>query len=156
MTALNHTFRRRSEAVWMPSSQLKGFVERLRLACSIRVSKRAFVRIVRKVNSVKFFVFNNRQWFESHPLRQPVNPFPSTCVGKHRLIADLAKNLTEIAASMCVGRCGSHETVGSAELLNQRDVAQVASRVDQMLATHWGTALYMLIVAAFLLTKRTT
>jgi hypothetical protein len=41
-------------------------------ACSIRVSTRAFVRIeriVRKLKSVKFFVFNNRQWFESHPLR---------------------------------------------------------------------------------------
>ena len=46
------------------------------VACSIRVSTRAFVRIeriVRKRESVKFFVFNNRQGFESHPLRQPID-----------------------------------------------------------------------------------
>ena len=46
-------------------------------ACSIRVSTRAFVRnwrIVRKKNSVKFFVFNNQQWCESHPLRHHINP----------------------------------------------------------------------------------
>jgi hypothetical protein len=47
-------------------------------ACSIRVSTAVFVRIwqiVRKVKSVKFFVFNNQQWFESHPLRQSLIPF---------------------------------------------------------------------------------
>lgn len=43
------------------------------VACSIRVSTRAFVRIwriVRKPKYVKFFVFNNGNGFESHPLRQ--------------------------------------------------------------------------------------
>ena len=43
-------------------------------ACSIRASTRVFVRIsriVRKVNSCKFFVFNTQQWCESHP--------PPTC-----------------------------------------------------------------------------
>jgi len=43
-------------------------------ACLIRVSISAFVRfwrIWRKRESDKFFVFNNQQWFESHPLRQP-------------------------------------------------------------------------------------
>jgi hypothetical protein len=52
------------------------------VACSIRVSTRAFVRIwriVRKSESFKFFVFNNRQWCESHPLRQPVSLCPSKC-----------------------------------------------------------------------------
>jgi hypothetical protein len=47
-------------------------------ACSIRVSTRAFVRIwriVRKRKSRKFFVFNNQQWSESHPLRQPSRSF---------------------------------------------------------------------------------
>ena len=42
-------------------------------ARSIRVSTSAFERIeriVRKRKSVKFFLFNNHQWFESHPLRQ--------------------------------------------------------------------------------------
>ena len=41
--------------------------------CSIRVSPPAFARIVRfvrKPKSVKFFVFNTPQGFESHPLRQ--------------------------------------------------------------------------------------
>jgi hypothetical protein len=41
-------------------------------ACAIRVSTTAFERIqriVRKCESVKFFVFNTQQWSESHPLR---------------------------------------------------------------------------------------
>jgi hypothetical protein len=41
-------------------------------ACSIRVSTQGFARIVRELRkreSLKFFVFNNRQWCESHPLR---------------------------------------------------------------------------------------
>jgi hypothetical protein len=40
--------------------------------CSIRVSTRAFDRIwriERKPECLKFFVFNNQQWCESHPLR---------------------------------------------------------------------------------------
>ena len=47
-------------------------------ACSIRVSTRVFVRnwrIVRKKNSVKFFVFNNQQWCESHLSLVPLHPF---------------------------------------------------------------------------------
>jgi hypothetical protein len=43
-----------------------------RSTCSIRVSTRAFVRIwriVRKRKLLKSFVFNNRRWCESHPLR---------------------------------------------------------------------------------------
>ena len=41
----------------------------------IRVSTQVFVRIwriVRKPKSVNFFAFNDRQWFESHPLRQTI------------------------------------------------------------------------------------
>lgn len=57
------------------------------LACSIRVSTRAFVRIwriVRKPESVTFFVFNNQHWFESHTLRQHPVSFPRTSRSHNR------------------------------------------------------------------------
>ena len=60
-----------------PAQQDRGLASRRIAACSIRVSTRAFVRIERierKAVSVKFFVFNNQQWFESHPLRHSKSP----------------------------------------------------------------------------------
>jgi hypothetical protein len=61
----------------------------LQAACSIRVSIKTFVRIqriVRNRQSLKFFVFNNRQWFESHPLRHPSLAFGELRLGR-RVIA---------------------------------------------------------------------
>jgi hypothetical protein len=89
-------------------------------ACSIRVSTRGFLRlwrIVRKRESVKFFVFNNRQWCESHPLRHPINH-------SHIIVCGVVSPVLRLSEKL--DTCGTRAREG--DLLRSQRTAEIGGR----------------------------